>query len=169
MFSRDSSRVASNTGVMKRPLKLLLVCCVVSFTTALYATETARPMKKEIIHVPNVPTSPLYSQGVKVGPNVYVTGMLGIDPRTNKLAGSTIQEQTRQAIINCEAVLRAAGATLENVVEVQVLLARPDDFAGLNEAYAPFFAKDPPIRSVTRLGPELPGVLLSIKMNAVIP
>jgi 2-iminobutanoate/2-iminopropanoate deaminase len=51
---------------------------------------------------------------------------------------------------------------------VQVLLARPDDFAGLNEEYAKFFKTDPPVRSVTRLGPEIPGMLVSISMLAVL-
>jgi len=125
-------------------------------------------MKKQIIRTPDAPSSPLYSQAVKVGPTIYVTGIVGVDPRTNQVAGSTIQEQTRQALINCTNILRAAGATLENVVEVQVLLARPNDFAGLNEEYAKFFTTDPPIRSVTRLGPELPNILVSIKMAAMV-
>jgi len=125
-------------------------------------------MTRQIIRTPDAPSSPLYSQGVKAGPNIYVTGMPGIDPKTNKVAGATIQQQTRQAIMNCETVLRAADAKLEKVVEVQVLLARPGDFAGLNEEYAKFFPVDPPIRSVTRLGPEIPDVLVSIKMVAVL-
>jgi len=126
-------------------------------------------MKREFICTPEAPiSSALYSQGIRVGETIYVTGMLGIDPKTQRPAGATIQEQTRQALINCEAVLRAGGATLAQVVEVQVLLARPEDFGGLNETYATFFTVDPPIRSVARLGPELPGFLVSIKMTAVL-
>ena len=125
-------------------------------------------MKRQVIHIPNAPSSPLYAQAIKVGPAIYVGGIPGIDPLTNKFAGPTIQEQTRQALINCENILRAAGATLADVVEVQVLLARPEDFAGLNEEYSKFFATNPPIRSVTRLGPELANILVSIKMNAVL-
>ena len=124
-------------------------------------------MKKQIIRIPNAPGNSLYSQAVKVGPAIYMTGVPGIDPETKKVTGPTIQEQTRQALINCENILRAAGATLADVVEVQVLLARPDDFAGLNEEYAKFFVTDPPVRSVARLGPELPGILVSIRMTAV--
>jgi 2-iminobutanoate/2-iminopropanoate deaminase len=71
-------------------------------------------------------------------------------------------------MVNCENILRAAGATLADVIEVQVLLARPEDFAGLNEEYGRFFTKDPPIRSVVRLGPEIPTILVSIKMTAVL-
>ncbi|MEO8064681.1 MAG: Rid family hydrolase [Pseudomonadota bacterium] len=126
-------------------------------------------MKKEIIRTTDAPIqSPLYSQAVKVGPTIYVTGMLGADPRTNLPVGPTIQDQTRQALINCETILRAAGASRDHVVEVQVLLARPDDFAGLNEEYAQFFTSDPPTRTVGRLGPELPGLLVSIRMTAVL-
>jgi 2-iminobutanoate/2-iminopropanoate deaminase len=80
----------------------------------------------------------------------------------------TIQEQTRQALVNCANILRAAGATLENVVEVHVLLAKPNDFVGLNEEYAKFFPTDPPTRAVAKLGVELPNVLVSIKMTAVL-
>lgn len=126
-------------------------------------------MQREILETAEAPRqSTLYSQGVRVGQTLYVTGMLGIDPKTNQPAGPTIQAQVRQALANCEAVLRAGGATRRNVVEVQVLLARPEDFAGLNEAYGEFFTVDPPIRSVARLGPELPGFLVSIKMTAVL-
>jgi 2-iminobutanoate/2-iminopropanoate deaminase len=59
--------------------------------------------------------------------------------KPGQLAGLTIQEQTRQALINCENILRAAGAKLEDEVEVLVLLAKSNDFAGLNEEYAKFF------------------------------
>ena len=123
-------------------------------------------MTRQIIRTPDSPSSALFSQAVKVGSTVYVSGIAGIDPKTNQLAGSTIQEQTRQALINCESILRTAGARLEDVVDVLVLLARPNDFAGLNEEYAKFFPTDPPARAVAKLGVELPNVLVSIKMIA---
>jgi len=125
-------------------------------------------MPRQFIRDANAPASPLFSQAVKVGNLIFISGTAGIDPATNKVAGPSIQEQTRQAILNCRNILNAAGATLADVVEVQGLLARPEDFAGLNEAYAPFFTADPPARSVARLGPELPGILVSIRMTAVL-
>lgn len=125
-------------------------------------------MKRQVIRVPDAPSSPLYSQAIKVGSTIYITGVPGLDPKTNKVGGPTIQDQTRQALINCETILRAAGAKLTDVAEVQVLLARPEDFGGLNEAYAKFFPQDPPVRSVARLGPELGEILVSIKMTAVV-
>jgi len=125
-------------------------------------------VQKQIIRTPEAPGSALFSQAVKMGPTLYVSGIVGIDPKTNQMAGATIQEQTRQALLNCESILRAGGAKLEHVVEVHVLLARPGDFAGLNQAYAEFFPVDPPARAVGRLGVELPNVLVSIKLTAVL-
>ena len=84
------------------------------------------------------------------------------------MAGTTIQEQTRQALVNCRNILRAAGTELGNVIEVHVLLARSSDFGGLNEEYSKFFPTDPPTRAVSKLGVELPNVLVSIKMTAVV-
>jgi 2-iminobutanoate/2-iminopropanoate deaminase len=151
-----------------------VLCCTLLFVgqagtqTQQPAQDSAPRMKRQIIRIPEAPSSPLYSQAVKVGPHIYVTGVPGLDPQTSKVAGPTIQEQTRQALINCENILRAAGARLTDVVDVQVLLARPEDFAGLNEAYAKFFPTDPPVRSVARLGPDLGPILVSIRMTAIV-
>ena len=105
---------------------------------------------REIVSTADAPSSPLYSQAVKAG----------------GLAGPTIGEQTRQALANCRAVLRAAGAAWEDIVEVGVLLTNPADFAGMNEEYATWFVSAPPTRYVAKLGVELPGVLVSIRMTA---
>jgi 2-iminobutanoate/2-iminopropanoate deaminase len=123
---------------------------------------------REVISTLSAPSSPLYSQGVKAGQHLYVSGLVGVDVITGKLAGSTIQEQTRQALTNCQAVLAAAGATLEDVVEVGVLLANPADFAGMNEEYAGWFPAEPPARYAAKLGVEIPGVLVSIRMTAFL-
>jgi 2-iminobutanoate/2-iminopropanoate deaminase len=89
-------------------------------------------------------------------------------PQTGSLAGPTIQEQTRQALANCAAILEAGGATLDDVIEVGVLLTNPADFAGMNEEYARCFPADPPARYVAKLGVELPGILISIRMAAYV-
>lgn len=123
-------------------------------------------MKKQIIRTEAAPSSPLYSQGVRVGPAIYVSGMVGMDMTTKKMAGTTIQEQTRQALRNCLAIVEAGGGKLEDVVQVTVLLANPADFGGMNEEYAKVFATDPPTRAVTKLGVELPNVLVSVMMTA---
>ena len=108
-------------------------------------------MPRQIITTPNAPSSALYSQGVKAGPFVFVSGIVGIDPSSGSLAGETIQDQTRQALTNCEAILKAGGASLDDVIEVGVLLTRPADFAGLNDEYARWFPSEPPTRYVAKL------------------
>jgi 2-iminobutanoate/2-iminopropanoate deaminase len=122
----------------------------------------------DVISTQDAPSSPLYSQAVKAGQHVYVSGLVGIDPTTGDLAGSTIQEQTRQALTNCQAILKAAGASLEDVVEVGVLLTHPTDFAGMNDEYATWFPAQPPTRYVAKLGVEIPNVLVSIRMTAFV-
>jgi len=125
-------------------------------------------MTRQIITTSTAPGSALFAQGVRVGSTVYVSGMVGIDPQTGQLAGASIQSQTTQALRNCASVLGAAGCGLDDVAMVTVLLAQPGDFAGMNEAYAAVFDADPPARAVARLGPELPGVLVSIALTAHI-
>jgi len=125
-------------------------------------------MARQIITTANAPSSPFYSQAVKAGPYVLVSGTTGIDPGTGSLAGDTIQHQTRQALANCEAILQAAGASLADVIEVGILLTNPADFAGLNEEYARWFPSEPPARYVAKLGVDLPGLLVSIRMTAFL-
>jgi len=92
---------------------------------------------------------------------------VGVDIETGSLAGNTIQEQTRQALANCERILNAGGASLDDVVEIGVLPTRPEDFAGLNEEYARWFPSASPARYVAKLGVDLPGILVSIRATAV--
>ena len=121
---------------------------------------------REIVSTADAPGSPLFSQAVRAGDLVYVSGIVGIDVTTGELAGPTIQEQTRQALTNCRTVLRAADATWDDIVEVGVLLTNPADFAGMNEEYATWFPSAPPARYVAKLGAEPPGLLVSIRMTA---
>ena len=125
-------------------------------------------MPRQIISTSEAPSSPLYSQGVRAGSQVFVSGTTGIDPSTGAFAGDTIQEQTRQALTSCEAILRAGGAGLDDVVEVGILVTRPEDFDGLNEEYARWFGSEPPTRYVAKLGVDIPGLLVSIRMSASV-
>ena len=125
-------------------------------------------MHKQILTTHDAPSSTLYSQGVRAGQFLFVSGMVGIDAATTQLVGTTIQAQTHQALRNCLAIVETGGGTLNDVVQVNVLLANPGDFAGMNEAYAQVFTTDPPTRAVSKLGVELPGVLVSIALTAYL-
>lgn len=125
-------------------------------------------MPQEIIATDQAPSSPLYSQAVRAGQHIVVSGTPGVDPASGSFAGASIQEQVRQALTNCEAFLRAGGAGLDDVVEVGVLLAHPAHFAGMNEEYGRWFPADAPARYVAKLGAELPGLPDSIRMSAFV-
>ncbi len=125
-------------------------------------------MSRQVIETPNAPTSGFYSQGVKAGPNIWISGTTGIDPATGSMAGDSIKPQTLQALKNCLAVLEAGGGQLSDITEVGILLADPADFTQMNEVYGTWFQSFPPTRYVAKLGVELPGVLISIRMTAYL-
>ncbi|MEV5410860.1 RidA family protein [Thermopolyspora sp. NPDC052614] len=124
-------------------------------------------MTRKVISTPEAPEYPTYSQAVKVGNTIYVAGTIGVDVKTGKLAGHTIQEQTRQALLNCQAILRAGDADLSDVVMVHTLLLRPEDADGVVEVFDEFFPDVRPPRCVSKLGVDRPGILVSLAMVAV--
>ena len=124
-------------------------------------------MPKEIIRTPEAPQSPMYSQAVKAGNTIYVAGTTGIDVTTGHFAGTTVKAQARQALLNCQAILRAGGAGLSDAVMVHTLLLRPEDADGLIEVFDEFFPGVRPPRCVSKIGVDRPGLLVSIAMVAV--
>jgi 2-iminobutanoate/2-iminopropanoate deaminase len=110
-----------------------------------------------------------YSHAVVANGFVFVSGQVAARPggAPGELVGETMQDQTRQCLRNVEAILQAAGSALNRTVRITVLLARPELFGEMNEAYAEFFPVNKPARAVARLGPEIPGVMLSIEAIAL--
>lgn len=92
-----------------------------------------------------------YSQGISAGNLVITSGQLPVDPATGAFAEGGIQEQTRHALKNVQAVLAAAGLTTANVIKTTVFLKDMNDFAAMNEAYAAFFPSNPPARSAVEV------------------
>jgi len=87
-----------------------------------------------------------YSPAIRAGDYVFCAGQVGRDPATGEI-GKTIEEQTRQVLLNLQSVLNAAGASLENAVKTTVFLADMNEFSKMNAEYFKFFPKDPPARS----------------------
>lgn len=103
---------------------------------------------KEVIRTKDAPAAlGPYSQAIKAGNTIYISGQLGIDPATGEFASADAPGQAKQALENIRAILKAAGAGPENVVKTTVLLANIADFAAVNEIYAEVFKSDPPARS----------------------
>ena len=124
-------------------------------------------MPAEVISTAEAPAYPTYSQAVKAGNTIYVAGTPGVDVKTGEFAGPGVTEQARQALRNCQAILRAGGAELSDVTMVHTLLMRPEDADGLIEVFDEFFPDVRPPRCVSKLGVDRPGILVSIAMVAV--
>ncbi len=88
-----------------------------------------------------------YSQAIEANGFVYASGQLPIDPTTGAFPEGGVKEQTRQSLLNAQAILREAGLELTNVVKTTVFLADMNDFAAMNEVYAEFFKAPFPARS----------------------
>jgi 2-iminobutanoate/2-iminopropanoate deaminase len=107
-----------------------------------------------------------YSPGVRAGDFLYVSGQVPRDPRTGDTIGKNVTEQTRQVISNLELVLKAGGATLEDVVSVTVYLDDPDLWTEFNNAYRQLMP--PPFPTRTAVGVSLRGFLVEISAVAYL-
>lgn len=109
-------------------------------------------MRKEIIHTDDAPKAiGPYSQAVKAGGLVYCSGQIPLDPATMTIPEGTVAEQTRRVLSNLDAVLKAAGSSLEGVVKTTVYLRDMNDFAEMNAAYGEFFVERPPARATVQV------------------
>ena len=88
-----------------------------------------------------------YSQAVKANGFVFVSGQIALDPATQQLVSGGIAEQTERVMRNLEAILAAAGTSLEKAMRCSVFLKNMNDFATMNEVYGKFFRKSPPART----------------------
>ena len=88
-----------------------------------------------------------YSQAIQAGDTVYVSGQLPIDPATGQFAEGDIRALPRQSLLNVQHILESVGLSMAHVVKTTVFLADMNDFAGMNEVYAEFFAAPFPARS----------------------
>ncbi len=108
-----------------------------------------------------------YSPGLRAGDLIFVSGQVPTDPETGKLAGESIEEQTRQVLNNVKAVLEAAGASMDDCVKMTVHLQDIKEFARFNEVYAGFFCDPKPTRTTVQSG--LSGVRVEIDAIAHSP
>ena len=103
---------------------------------------------RERIQTDNAPAAiGPYSQAIRAGEFVFVSGQIAIDPATGQFVGGTVAEQTERVLKNLAAVLKAAGSGLDKIVKTTVFLADMKDFAEMNEIYATFFTAEPPARA----------------------
>lgn len=124
-------------------------------------------MSLKVIHTEQAPKAVgPYSQAIQAGNFVYVSGQIPLDPATGTRVEGGVQAETRQCLLNAQAILAAAGLTLNDVVKTTVLLDNMGDFAAMNEIYASFFVDHKPARAAFEVAKLPLGVLVEIEMVA---
>ena len=123
---------------------------------------------KTVISTQNAPAAiGPYSQGIQAGSLIITSGQLPINPATGAFP-ETIEEQTRQSLENCKAVLAASGAGMENVIKTTVFLSDMNNFAAMNGVYATFFEGACPARSAVEVARLPKDALVEIECIAVL-
>lgn len=142
---------------MNRRLFLLpavtMLTGVTMLTSVTLSDAHAKDVGKQVISSPDAPEAiGPYSQAIKSGKTVYLSGQIAIDPKTKQLmAGASIEDQTRLVLENLKAVLAADGLTMDSIVSATVFLTDLTDFAKMNEVYATYFKKAPPARATVEV------------------
>lgn len=126
-------------------------------------------MNKEIINTSNAPSAiGPYSQGVKAGNMLFISGQIPVNPISNEIP-KTIEEQTKQSLENVKAILKEAGATLDSVVKTTVFLTDLNDFVKMNEVYATYFDGEiKPARAAIEVSRLPKDVKIEIEAIAII-
>jgi 2-iminobutanoate/2-iminopropanoate deaminase len=120
-------------------------------------------MSRDIVRTAKAAKAPAtYSQAVKTGGLIFVSGTGPYDPITGAICGTTIQDQTSQCLKNIEAILSEAGSSMDKIVSATVILIEEEDFAGMNEEWLVWFPSDPPARQAAKLPVHIPGMKISI-------
>ncbi|MDW8063262.1 MAG: Rid family detoxifying hydrolase [Candidatus Caldarchaeum sp.] len=107
-----------------------------------------------------------YSQAIKAGDFLFVSGMIALNPATGKIDDTDIKSQTRRVIENAKAIIESAGYSLKDVVKANVYLAKPEDFAAMNEIYREYFPESPPARTTVAVHFPVKEVLVEIEFIA---
>lgn len=125
-------------------------------------------MERNVISTEKAPSAiGPYSQAVKTGGFVFVSGQIPLDPVTGEILSTDVQEQTGQVIRNLEAVLTAAGSSLAQVVKTTVFIKDMNEFSKINQVYSQYFKENPPARSTVEVARLPKDVRVEIEAIAI--
>ena len=133
-------------------------------TLCLTLAACARSDREVILTAKAPPPIGPYSQAVRIGNMLYLSGQLGVDPEPRQLVAGGVATQTQQAMKNIDAILSAAGFSFSNVVQVQIFLEDMDDYGAVNGVYRTFFPEAVPARAAV----EVAGLPLDAKVEILV-
>lgn len=134
---------------------------------AVFTGCSGQPAVREIISSPNAPAAiGPYSQAVRVGNRLYLSGQLGLESKTGKFTGQDFEAQARQALENQKAILETAGFSLKDVVQCQVFVTDMDNYPKFNAIYREYFIENFPARAVLEVSRIPADGLIEIMMVA---
>jgi len=124
---------------------------------------------RQAVSTPNAPDAiGPYSQAIRAGNMLFLSGQIPIDPKTGSLVSGGIVEQTHQVFRNIAEILKAGGTSFEQVVSVGVFLADMNDFGKMNEVYATYFSSPAPARATVQVARLPKDCLVEIQVTAVM-
>jgi 2-iminobutanoate/2-iminopropanoate deaminase len=123
---------------------------------------------RNVIQPADLPSvNPTYSQAIQTAGFIFVSGQIGIDPKTGRLVDEDIAAQARQALDNTAAILKAAGSSMENVVSATLYLTEFDALARVNQIYALYFPQNGPAKTSCGVGQLYGGAKFEIQVIAL--
>ena len=128
-------------------------------------------MSKDVVRTEAAPApfqGAPYSQAIKAGGFVFVSGQLSLKPGEKELSAGDVAAQTEQVFANLRAILEEAGTSLDNLVKTTVFLQNLGDFTAMNEVYAKHVGERPPARSTVEVAKLPSGALVEIEAIAVV-
>ena len=136
--------------------------CTISMTSILIFSQEPTEMQKEIISTENAPQAiGPYSQAVKAGNLMFISGQIPLDPKTGDLVSESIDDQAKQVLNNIKSICEAAGQSIDDIVKISIFLTDLENFAIVNEVMKEYFTEPYPARATV----EVSGLPLGVKVE----
>ena len=143
--------------------------CTISITSILIFSQEPTEMQKEIISTENAPQAiGPYSQAVKAGNLMFISGQIPLDPKTGDLVSESIVEQAKQVLNNIKSICEAAGQSIDDIVKISIFLTDLENFAIVNEVMKEYFAEPYPARATVEVSGLPLGVNVEIEAIVLI-
>ena len=147
---------------MRNSKKFLLILCTILVLNINLQSEESKIMSKEIISTKNAPQAiGPYSQAVKTGNLIFISGQIPLDPKTGDVVEGSIEDQANQVLENIKSICEAAGHGLEDIVKITIFLTDLGNFAAVNEVMKKYFSEPYPARATI----EVSGLPLGVNVE----